>query len=68
MEEKGRVRGNYKMEDNEAIRKITEIQGEVVVYRIALPCEWVKELGLDKDDREVKLTKESNKIIIEKQV
>lgn len=40
-------------------------RGEAITNRITIPTSWIKELGITEDDREVKLTMENGKIIIE---
>lgn len=37
-----------------------------ITPRLTLPTSWVKELGLDKDNRVIKAIFDGNKIIIEK--
>lgn len=35
-------------------------------YRLAIPTDWIRKMGLNKGDRDVKLTFIDNKITIEK--
>ena len=39
-----------------------------VNYRISLPAPWMQELGIDIENREVKLTFDGEKIIIERSI
>ena len=41
-------------------------RGEAITNRITISTRWIKELGITKDDREVKLTLDNDRIIIEK--
>ena len=35
-------------------------------YRLSLPTNWIKEMGITEEDRNVKITFDGNKITIEK--
>jgi hypothetical protein len=41
-------------------------RGKAITNRITIPTSWIKQLGVTEEDREVKLTLDSDRIIIEK--
>lgn len=41
-------------------------KGNAITNRITIPTSWIKEMGIDIDNREVKMIFENNKITIEK--
>ena len=41
-------------------------RGNAITNRVTIPTSWVKSLGITKDDREIELKKEEDRIIIEK--
>ena len=41
-------------------------KGNAITNRITIPTSWIKEMGIDIENREVKMVFENTKIIIEK--
>jgi bifunctional DNA-binding transcriptional regulator/antitoxin component of YhaV-PrlF toxin-antitoxin module len=37
-----------------------------ITTRVSIPLQWLEDLGISESDRDVKLTKKKNKIILEK--
>ena len=41
-------------------------KGTAITNRVTIPTSWIKELGINQENREVKLTLKDNKITVEK--
>lgn len=41
-------------------------RGTAITNRVTIPTTWIKDMGIDKDDREVKLSFDGEKITITK--
>lgn len=54
------------MEERKAKVLFNKTGNNSVTTRITLPVTWVRELGATPEDREVKISLQENKIIIEK--